>query len=295
MAGLRARILSALLIGVVCLVTPACRDEGDRTSRSPTASEGNPRLAVLSPALTIMLADLGLDDLVVGRHGFDLVLDASTPVVGNELGLDYEALVKVEPTHVLLESNERGVPPRLAELAERRGWAIVTVSIDESLDDIMEGVVALDALAPEGRGGRAIGVLEEADRAWSRREVVADRLGTALLLIGTDLPGVLGPGSFHFDLVGRLGGEPVPREGAMYIRLSVEDVIRLAPDSLVLFMPGAEGSVDELLGPLSDVGLGAVEAGRVVVVRHPHCLTPSTSLIEAADEIAAGVAAWPEP
>lgn len=242
-----------------------------------------------------MLADLGLDDLVVGRHGFDLVLDSSTPVVGNELGLDYEALVKVEPTHVILESNERGIPPRLTDLARRRGWAIVTVSIDQSLDDIRDAVEALDALAPEGRGGRAASVLGEAERAWSTREAVKDRLGTALLLIGTDPPGVLGPGSFHFDLVARLGGEPVPREGAMYIRMSVEDVIRLAPESLVLFMPGAEGSVEELLGPLGGVGLGAVEAGRVVVVRHPHCLTPSTSLIEAADEIAAGVAAWPEP
>ena len=81
----------------------------------------------------------------------------------------------------------------------------------------------------------------------------------------------------------------------MFIRMSAEDVLRLDPDSIVLFAPGAEGERDELIGVLGRVGLRAVEEGRVLVVSHPHCLTPSTAMIDVADEIARGAAGWAKP
>ena len=247
---------------------------------------------MLSPALTIMLDDLGLRDRIVGRHGFDLVLDGSVPVVGNELGLDYEALIGVGPTIVLLESNERGVPPRLGTLASERGWDVMTIPLDESVEQIRAGVALLSELPDPPAPGRVATLESEMDRAWRERPGLGARVGRVLLLVGVDPPGALGPGSFHFDLVERLGGRPAPETGAMFIRLSAEDVLRLDPDSIALFMPGFSGDVDEALGVLGRIGLRAVEAGRVMLVTHPHALTPSTAMIAVADEFADKAMGW---
>lgn len=259
---------------------------------TPTDPATQPlRLAVLSPALTIMLQDLGLRDRIVGRHGYDLVLDAGVPVVGNELGLDYEALIGVNPTHVLLESNERGIPPRLERLAGERGWQVLTIPLDESVEEIRAAVDRLGTLAGVGKE-RVEAIDAEMDRAWRERAGLGERVGRALLLVGVDPPGALGPGSFHFDLIERLGATPIPEEGAMFIRLSAEDVLRLDPDSIVLFLPGADGAVESHLGVLGRLGLQSVGEGRVMVITHPHALTPSTSMVGVADEFAAKAMTW---
>jgi iron complex transport system substrate-binding protein len=299
----RRRLTHAILaglIGTLAVFAPACDRKapepgGNVPAATAEQSSGDPvRLAVLSPALTIMLSDLGLRDRIVGRHGYDLILGVEVPVVGNELGLDYEALIGVRPTHVLLETNERGVPPRLSALAGPRGWQVLTVSLDESVDEIRAGVERLADLVEGPTRSERVGAIEaEMARAWRERPGLGDRVGRVLLLVGVDPPGVLGPGSFHFDLVERLGAHPVPEAGAMFIRMSAEDVLRLDPDSIALFMPGVEGGdTHSHLGVLGRIGLRAVEEGRVMIVSHPHALTPSTAMIAVADEFAAGGAAW---
>jgi hypothetical protein len=51
------------------------------------------RLVVLSPAVAVMLRDLGLADRVVGKHDYDLVLPDTVPAVGHQEALDYEAIL----------------------------------------------------------------------------------------------------------------------------------------------------------------------------------------------------------
>ena len=283
----------ALVIGVLASIAPGCGSGHEGADGAAPAGGEGMRLAVLSPALTIILDDMRLRDRIVGRHGFDLVLDPSVPVVGNELGLDYEALIRVAPTHVLVETNERGIPPRLESLATKHGWTVLAIPLDESVEQIRAAVAELDRNLPgSDRGERVARLEEEMNRAWRVREGLGARMGRALLLVGVDPPGVLGPGSFHFDLLERLGAHPVPEQGAMFIQMPVEQVVKLDPDSIVLFMPGTEEDPSEALGVLGRVGLRAVAQGRVMIVRNPYCLTPSTAMIGVADEIADKAGAW---
>ena len=76
---------------------------------------------MLSPALAVIVRDLGLEANIVARHGFDIVLDKSIPVAGDQSGLDYEILLTAKPTHVLLEWGQREIPRRLGELMVERG------------------------------------------------------------------------------------------------------------------------------------------------------------------------------
>jgi ABC-type Fe3+-hydroxamate transport system substrate-binding protein len=261
--------------------------------QNPAGGYGTPRLAVLSPALGVILDDLGRAELAVGRHGFDVALDPALPVVGNEHGIDYEALLGADPTHVLMERGARGRPRRLVELAASRGWTIRARPM-LSLNDVRGAILWLDGLTTDDPPSpRADELVARFDRAMRAPPEVGAALGRTLTLAWTDPVGVMGPGSFHYELVERLGGVGLPREGAAYISMTVEDVVRLAPDSLVVLAPGRRPDAwRELLGPLEGRGLRAEASGRVFVVTDEGALLPSTRLVGVAEELVSRVEAW---
>jgi ABC-type Fe3+-hydroxamate transport system substrate-binding protein len=273
-------IISA--IAALLLLFPGC----DERPAAQTPSEG-PRLAVLSPAMTVILRDLGELDHIVGRHGFDLILKEEVPAVGNETGLDYEALLHVQPTHVVLQQNAREPPERLQTLAAEQGWEVVTIPLLQ-LDDIPQATLRLNALVG-GDEQTARSLVEEMSRAFRLRPALQTRLGRTLALASTDPLGALGPGSFHWEMLASMGARCLPEEGSPYIRLGLEDVLELDPDSLVIFAPGVE---EDVLGSLAQLNLDAVREERVVIIRDPLAHTPSTALIDIADQIANAAAAW---
>jgi ABC-type Fe3+-hydroxamate transport system substrate-binding protein len=292
----RRGVLQTILVSAALLAFACERRPDDRSAPKATGS-GTPRLAVLSPAMAVILRDLGREDQIVGRHGFDLVLQPSVPVVGNQNGLDYEALIAVRPTHVLLEAGANDLPPRLVELAKAHRWTVRAMPM-LTLDDVRTALDELDELTrtEATRSDRATRLRSRFDAALGVRPEIASRLGRVLPLAWMDPVGVMGPGSFHAQMLAAMGATPVPTKGAAYISWSVEDVVRADPDSIVLFLPGRDASKrDELLGPLARANLRAVREGRVVVIADPLCHTPSTALAAVADQIAASVAPWPAP
>lgn len=285
---LRAHLLT-LFLGLIAAISAGC-------APTPTDHPQNtpqPRLAVLSPAMTIILRDLEALDHVVGRHAYDLILTSTDiPVLGNETGLDYEALIAADPDILLLEGNRRGIPHRLQALADERNWRIETIPL-LTLPDILAAINRLDTLLhPPSGSDYGASLTLQLQAAWDHSPQIQSRLGRTIALASTDPPGVLGPGSFHYQLLAKLGAKPLPNSGMPYITMSPEDIKHLAPDSLVIFAPGSDQTIDDLLGPLTRIGLTAIQENRVFVIRDPFCHTPSTALINIAQElrVAAGVA-----
>lgn len=248
----------------------------------PTA----PRLAVLSPALAQTLRDLGAERTIVARHGWDSFTPASIPPVGNEGGIDYESLLKSRPTHIILQSGAKENPARLEALSGQYGWHIIRVPT-LTLNDISAGIAPLAEAA--GASDQTRDALAASFRAaFDPIDGMKNRAGRVLVLAGVDPPTVMGPGSFHYEMIERLGADAVPDDGAAFIQWNVEDVIRCDPDTLVLMIPGADDSAEALpaaLGPLARVGLRCVSANRVVVVSDPKCHLPATSLAGIADRL----------
>ncbi len=279
------------LLAALLLALPAC---GRRPPSS--APSGQPRIAVLSPALAVTLRDLGLESQIVARHGYDMILPKSLPVVGDQAGIDYEALLRADPTHVLLEWGSRDLPPRLTQLARERGWEVRNYPL-LTLDDIRAAVRNLprDLNSPPA-SARADELRARMDQAWKRRPGLRARAGRTLLLYSIDPPAAAGPGSFHAQLLEAIGGEPAIAEGAPYITLDAEDIRRMNPDSIVLILPGAEPlAPKERLGRLGTLDLRAVNDGRVLILNDPLGQTPSTAMIALADDLARGMLAWPTP
>ena len=294
------------------------------------------RIVVLSPALAVMLQQLGHEDDIVAKHTWDLALGDAIPTIGDQFELDYETLLRLDPTHVYTQYESAGVPDRLRELASDRGWHLEDYrlnTIDDiaaALDDLhldLGGTVQTDT--PLEVEGVDLGSVPDFDHP-----LPSDRLATALsdrgpsvrgarrvlLLASADAPAALGPGSFHHDILVRIGGTPAVDDGmggGPWMTLDAEDVLRLAPDAIVLFAPRepseddrwpptpptlaqgmmddqAWGAIVERLGAVGELPIPAIEHRRVLVIDDPLCLLPSPALAEVADRMAEGLEWWSE-
>ncbi len=282
-----------LLLTVWTLLPGACRP----APPAPAAAEaGDVRLVVLSPALGVIVRDVGMAHRVVGRHAWDAALDPAVPAVGAHDDPDLEAIIRLRPTHVLLQETQADAPRALLDAARRHGWTVWSFPL-LALDDVPAAAdelhERLDAPGPPpGPGLRA---------AWSDLGEPARRAGRVLLLAGVDPPSAMGPGSFHHDLIERMGCTPAITDGGPWQELDHEDVLRLAPDAVLLFRPAVQGGVDPsisdatgALGGIGDLDIPAVRTGRLGVITHPLGLLPASSLAGVAAEIESVLASWPE-
>ncbi len=305
----------------------------ERSSSSPvgsaTAGGGDEtqelRIVALSPALAHMLVELGLEDRIVGRHDWDMVLREQVPAVGSQDGIDYEALIRARPTDVLLEWGSRPLPERLGALADEHGWTVRNFGALLTLDDIAETLddLHLTYARPFAEAPDDADVMRMADvdptarfsaplpseklaKAWLDRGPGVARAGRVLLLGMTDPPSAMGPRSFHQQILERIGGTPAITGGAAWQELDAEDVLRLSPDSIVLVMPRTPSEDDafaepeppptpaliERLGAIGRLDIPAVRAGRVALIDDPLVHLPSTSMARFADELAEILTRW---
>ncbi len=291
----------ALVVGALTFALP-------RTDRraSNAAPPPEPRIVVLSPGIAVMLRDLGLADLVVGRHSYDRVLPRTLPPCGDQTGLDYEAILRLNPTHILLEQGTTGVPARLTEQAGRHAWDVRVYALLE-LDDIDRCVRDLRArfMARPGDGAARPETAELEQRWRDAMRFRSDHLaaaGRVLLLGGVSPPAAFGPRSWHHQILERLGGAPAITDGAPWITLDAEDVLRLSPDAIVLILPrgpdAAPGpaptaaELKDLLGRVGTLDVPAVKSGRIAIIDDPLAHTPSTAMIGLADELARILEGW---
>lgn len=282
-----------LLLAISLLA--GCRDDAIEPGRDQV------RIAALSPAVAVILVDLGLEEQIVARHGWDLILDRELPVAGDQTGLDYEVLVRTRPTHVILEWGSRPLPARLTRLAEQHGWMLKNVSL-LTLDDIEEAAEDLHRQLGDGSDWAGSELETRWRSALRQRDTVAQRnSGGVLLLYSTQPPGALGPGSAHQEVLESIGGRSVLEHGGPYLTLDAEDVLRLSPDGIIIIRPRPPGSapddpdLDTLrrqLGRIGTLDVPAVRHGRLALIDHPLGQLPSTSLAEIAREMAAILEGW---
>jgi ABC-type Fe3+-hydroxamate transport system substrate-binding protein len=290
-AALKLSLAAVAFITLAVLIALLPRHRDDP---SPQLT-GPPRIAALSPALAVILDDLKLSHLIVGRHSWDMVLDKSIPVCFDDNKADYERLLSVKPTHILLQLQSEPLPPRLNHLAQTHHWLITDFPI-LALDDIKTATTGLADLFSTGADKP---LLENMDRAWSRRDGLFT--GRVLLLAGLDPPSVLGPGSWHHQILERLGGTPAITEGSRYITLDAEDILHLKPDAIILILPRDRGTppafptINDLqrqLGRLATLDIPAIHHSRLALIDNPLAHTPSTAMIGLADEMSAILQRW---
>lgn len=289
------------MLGTLLLAGLSACDRG----RTPRASAENPsdaapRVVSLSPAVSVILRDLGRAGEIVGRHAYELVLDESIPVCGDQTGLDLEALRRVRPTHIITQWGSRTLPASVREAAAANQWTIHDAAL-LSLDDVEREILALDALLTPGGTPRGRALLDTF-RASMRPEPAAANAGRVLLLGAVEPPGALGPGSCHHEMLTRLGATPALTTGGAWQSLSLEDLRALAPDAIIAFRPRPRDRSDAsarpapdavgVLAPLARANTPAHARGRLAVIDDPLGLLPATSLAGVAESVRAHLRAW---
>jgi iron complex transport system substrate-binding protein len=196
------------------------------------------RIVSTSPSITETLFALGLGDRVVAvsRYCRYPAEAAQLPRIGSFLEPDAELIVRLRPDLVFVHPESSGIRRKLATFP----MSVITVDRGTTLAGVFSSIrtIANGAGVPE-RGKTLIRTLEE--RLAGVRTAVAGRTPRKVLLIVgrragtlTDLVAV-GPRSYLSDLVTIAGGVNVLGEARLpeYPRISMETVIRLAPDVIV--------------------------------------------------------------
>jgi iron complex transport system substrate-binding protein len=196
------------------------------------------RIVSTSPSITETLFALGLGDRVVAvsRYCRYPAEAAQLPRIGSFLEPDAELIVRLRPDLVVVHPESSGIRRKLATFP----MSVITVDRGTTLAGVFSSIrtIANGAGVPE-RGKTLIRTLEE--RLAGVRTAVAGRTPRKVLLIVgrragtlTDLVAV-GPRSYLSDLVTIAGGVNVLGEARLpeYPRISMETVIRLAPDVIV--------------------------------------------------------------
>jgi iron complex transport system substrate-binding protein len=194
------------------------------------------RIVSTSPSITETLFALGLGDRVVGvstycRYPASV---ASLPKVGTFLRPNAESIARLTPDLVFVHTGPNSAAAQLQALGLRA--AIVDKGGLASVFTTIRQIAAAAGVA--GRGDRLVADLNGAlDRV---RVSVAGRPPKKILIIVGRRTGTLtdiiavGPGSYLHDIAAIAGGVNVLGSVSLeYPRISMETVIRLAPDVIV--------------------------------------------------------------
>jgi ABC-type hemin transport system substrate-binding protein len=287
MSGSTPAVRAFLFGAAVWSVIGGCQRSPEPREPSPAA----PRIVSLSPALSRTLLDLGQSDLIVGRSAFCATLSADIPVVGNLYEVDYERLIRLDPTHVLIQPPAAGPDPQLQRLADRHGWTLAAWKIN-TIEDIEQVIRDLPGVLYPDRAddqalvaGRAAALLNDVAAALSPGRNPGWH-GRTLLVSNTEPVRVFGHGTYLHDVLAAQGGaNAVAAEG--WVELSLEDVGRLDPEAIIIVRDHGSPDVDAIAaaGPLTRIDTAASRHERIAVLWHPDAKLPSSGIVGVAQEM----------
>lgn len=254
------------------------------------------RIVSTSPSITETLFALGLGGRVVGVSRFCRFPPevASLPKVGTFLEPDAELIARLRPDLTIINSKADGIERQLA------AFRIPILSVEEGgLASVFATIRAIGGAAgiPERAG---VLIAEIQGRLERVRAGVANRPPQRVLLIVGRRPGTLtdlvavGRTSYMSDLVTVAGGVNVLADERLpaYPRISMETVIRLAPDVIIDAGDMGDTPGDRRARQVRTEGLwkqqpvSAARAGRVHAVVSDAFVVPGPRVVEAAETMA---------
>ncbi|MCA9297092.1 MAG: ABC transporter substrate-binding protein [Phycisphaerales bacterium] len=283
-----AATLMTVLVTCVSIVLTSCNRAESAAKTAPAAAKTGDavRLVSLSPAITRTLVDLGLDDDLVGRSAYCESVDATIPVVGDLYEVDFERLVRLRPTDLLIQPTGDGVPDALAVLAERHGFTIHAFQLN-TVADIR---TMYDRLAND--------FVESDDHqitARNRERVITSSLlhsidnppaGTVRTMLVQSLDPLLVAGtSTYLDEILRSAGGVNVVDRAGWAELSLEDATRLNPTVIIVIRSAERPAGGWRSTVLGSIDCDATREGRVVFITSPDAMLPSSAILNLIEPI----------
>jgi iron complex transport system substrate-binding protein len=271
----------------------AARIVTDEVGRRVTLPASVRRIVTLAPNLTETVYALGLDDRLAGDTNYCDTPPAakSKPHVGDPQNPNLEAIVALHPDLVLATTSINS--PATADALAHLGIPVYTTdasTVRGMLDSIghVAGIVGAEA-----QGANLVANLH--GRLDTLQARLSDRpLVHVLFVVWEDPLITISQHTFIADALRWAGAESIVQSKQNWPHLSMEEVVRLQPDYIVL-TPNHNGPNGESSGAEAELGdlrarpvwkdLLAVELGHVVVAGDD-ALRPSPGLIDAIEQLA---------
>ncbi|MCH2133847.1 MAG: ABC transporter substrate-binding protein [Phycisphaerales bacterium] len=245
---------------------------------SPAPDPDSPRIISLSPAITRALEDAGLAPHLVGRSTWcRLRDDRDVPAVGDLHDRDWEGIIRLQPTHVFFQSEDVETDASLVDLAEANGWTLrawplrTTGEVRDLFMTLPSAFVGLDTDT----------VLDAQCRELANRiddALVGNRMALErrVLLVSDGVPPLAwGEQTYLGELLLGIGGVNALGDAA-WKTVSLEDVVRLAPDVIIVI-----SETDDPSPPaIAELDIAAVTEGRVHRLVHEDINLPGAHLAD---------------
>jgi iron complex transport system substrate-binding protein len=264
--GLAAGVMTCLVFSASA-IGALTRGVTDGVGRRVELPDTPHRVVTLTPSLTEMMYSLDAGGDLVGVTDYtDYPTEAHTkPSVGGMVDPSIERIVALHPDLVFAESKANRAST--IDALQRLGIPVFVIRA-EGLDGILQAVQQVGTALNRTSAARTL-----VDRLRARREEVARRVTglpkpRVFVLIWPDPVVTVGQHAFITDAVEAAGAICVTSDiPQLWPRLSLEEVVRLAPDTLVLIKGGHRTlAIDEMKTRPGWDRVPAVVANRFVEV-----------------------------
>jgi len=262
----------------------------DETGRRVAVPVNVQRVVSLAPNLTETVYALGLEDKLAGDTTYcDTPAAAKNkPHVGAPVNPSLEAIVALHPDLVLATAINRW---ETVESLERLGIAVYTMD-PHTVQDMLESTALL---------GDLMGAHEQAASLVAKLQTTLEELQTSLrerplvhvlFVVWEDPLITIGQNTFIADALRWAGAESVIISKQDWPQISMEEVLRLEPEYIVLTSNHSETDTADQVRDLRARAvwneIEAVKLGRIVVIAE-EITRPSPGLVQAIVELAHGL------
>lgn len=259
------------------------------------AGPNEPTVASITPAGTDLILGIGAGDHLVAVSDLDEDRDGTEglPRVGDFDHVDWEKLTAVRPAvEVLITQFGSRMPAGLTDRCAQLNIRVIDLKLDVIEDVFSEADALGKALGEEGKAQQAVADLkrELTDIAKDSARFPPVRVAVAVSDGGS--VGLIGPGTFHDELLTLVGGVNVAAGFKKpYIAADREQIAALQPQVVLDMEPVPPSTPQQMRqaarfwASLPD--LPAVQSHNVKTVFAPYCLRPGWHLAELARIFAA--------
>jgi vitamin B12 transport system substrate-binding protein len=237
------------------------------------------------PAATLNLVLIGGADRLVGVTKYDFLYlpeaQQKLPVVGDYETMNYELLVGLHPTAVVVQTNVAHLSPRMEELAKSHHFELVNIKLDH-LSDLWETVHVLGKVAGKEEAADGAVARAQAELAAIEKENAGKKRVRVVYALSENPVMVVGGKTFVDEMLTAAGAENVGAGVADgYPIIGIEALAKLSPDVLLVSAAGQPeqvGAGDPRLEKWLRLPVPAAKNHRVYLVTEGNSLMASVEV-----------------
>jgi ABC-type Fe3+-hydroxamate transport system substrate-binding protein len=275
----------ALLLLFTIGVLTGCGNSNTTTTTTPASAASQPavpRIVSTVPAATLNLVLIGASDRLVGISTYDKPYlsekQKDLPVVGDYEEINYEQLIKLKPSVLIIQKAPSRIAPRLLEVAAQQNITILNMHFDH-VDDIWSSVRELGKAAGAAAAAEDAIQKAQADLADLAAKYKNARHPKVAYMANSKM--IVGGATFMEEMIVAAGGDNLGRiVGNGFLDINNDTLVRLAPEVVLLGAPDEPAAMenDPRIAPFFRLQIPAAQSKRIFLVTDGTSLQPSVDI-----------------